>query len=176
MSSIDLHIHTIYSDGQHTVSEILRKSEEVGLSTISITDHDTVDAYEELEKTEVRSLFSGKIIPGIEISFNLDGRLFDVLGYDIDITIMKKLLNNRMSRKQQKQMQVELLEEFKNVCKKNEISFNKSLTIKNGTKSEAFNILFTDISNFDKHSTILSYIYGVSINALSNMAVGRLPK
>jgi len=97
LKNIDLHIHTVHSDGQHTVSEILTQCEKIGLLLISITDHDSVNAYEELNNFKIRNLFSGIIIPGIELSFNLDGRLFDVLGYDIDTLYMKDLLNNRMN-------------------------------------------------------------------------------
>lgn len=112
MKNIDLHIHTIHSDGQHTVSEILRQSEKIGLSLISITDHDSVNAYDELNDLETRNLFSGIIIPGIELSFNLGGRLFDVLGYDIDTSYMKTLLNERMNENKKKEMQIEILSDF----------------------------------------------------------------
>lgn len=151
MNNIDLHIHTRYSDGQHTVSEILRQCEEIGLKAISITDHDSVNAYDELNNSEIRNLFSGVIIPGIELSFNLDGRLFDILGYDIDTSYMKYLLNNIMNEEKKKEMQTELLEEWKKICRKKGIKFDENLSIKYGTKSEAFNLLFTDISDFNKY-------------------------
>ena len=38
-SYIDMHIHTTYSDGTLTPSEILERSLEIGLKAISITDH-----------------------------------------------------------------------------------------------------------------------------------------
>lgn len=151
MKNIDLHIHTIHSDGQHTVSEILTQCEKIGLLSISITDHDSVNAYEELNNFKIRNLFSGIIIPGIELSFNLDGRLFDVLGYDIDTLYMRDLLNNRMNEEKKKGMQNEILEEWKNICRIKGIKFDENLFIKNGTKSEAFNLLFTDISDFNKY-------------------------
>jgi len=44
---IDLHIHTTASDGQHTPTEIVAMAVGVGLSTIAITDHDTVAGLEE---------------------------------------------------------------------------------------------------------------------------------
>ena len=42
---IDLHLHTNYSDGTDTVSELLEKAEQQKIEVISITDHDTVRAY-----------------------------------------------------------------------------------------------------------------------------------
>ena len=151
LKNIDLHIHTIHSDGQHTVSEILRQCEKIGLSSISITDHDSVNAYDELNDSEIRNLFSGIIIPGIELSFDFGGRLFDVLGYDIDTSYMKSLLNERMNENRKKEMQSELLEECKRICIIKGIKFDEKLSVKNGTKSEAFNLLFTDISDFNKY-------------------------
>ena len=41
----DLHIHTNYSDGTNTPEEILYLSKEINLKSISITDHDTIEAY-----------------------------------------------------------------------------------------------------------------------------------
>jgi len=44
---IDLHMHTIYSDGDKTVEEVLKMCEERKLEYISITDHDTCKQYED---------------------------------------------------------------------------------------------------------------------------------
>ena len=40
---VDLHIHTNYSDGIFTPEQVVEYASRVGLSAISITDHDTVD-------------------------------------------------------------------------------------------------------------------------------------
>lgn len=151
MKYIDLHIHTTYSDGEYKPEEVLKKCEEKGLSIISITDHDTVEAYYDLEKAEIRNNFSGKIICGTELSFNLDGHLYDVLGYNIDYIKMQQLLENRMNEEEKKQMQATLLEEWKEVCRKKGIKFDENIKTSKGTKSEAFNILYNDISNFEKY-------------------------
>lgn len=36
---VDMHIHTVYSDGDKTINEVLKKCEEKKLEYISITDH-----------------------------------------------------------------------------------------------------------------------------------------
>ena len=43
MRAIDLHTHSIYSDGSLTVEELIDLAIEKGLSHIALTDHDTVD-------------------------------------------------------------------------------------------------------------------------------------
>ena len=45
---IDLHMHTTYSDGTESCETVLKKCQEKNLNYISITDHNTARAYEEL--------------------------------------------------------------------------------------------------------------------------------
>lgn len=82
---IDLHLHTRYSDGKGLIQDVLREAQQAGLAAISITDHDNVDVYEELKRPEIRSLFDGRIIPGIEVSAMQDGVIVHILGYGIDL-------------------------------------------------------------------------------------------
>ena len=42
-SMIDLHIHTLFSDGQYTPAEFIKKAADKNIEVIAITDHDTVD-------------------------------------------------------------------------------------------------------------------------------------
>ena len=55
---IDLHMHTLYSDGTENCVSILKKCEEKKLEYISITDHNTAKAYNELEKIDIGNYFS----------------------------------------------------------------------------------------------------------------------
>lgn len=41
----DLHIHSYYSDGTYSPAEIVKKASELGIGTIAVSDHNTVDAY-----------------------------------------------------------------------------------------------------------------------------------
>lgn len=50
---IDLHTHTRYSDGTDSVAELLSNAESKKLNIISITDHNTALAYNELKKNEL---------------------------------------------------------------------------------------------------------------------------
>lgn len=89
-NEIDLHIHTTKSDGTKTPKETLTQAEELGLKKISITDHESVDAYPEVE--EYRKLFSGIIISGIELKTICQGREIELLGYGISVKEMKQNL------------------------------------------------------------------------------------
>ncbi|MCL2229113.1 MAG: PHP domain-containing protein [Firmicutes bacterium] len=106
----DLHTHTLYSaDSLETVADLLLAGENLGLSVISITDHNSVGGYQDLEKPEVRKLFGGKIVTGVELVtmtnvreeqrsrasevVMLDGYSFEILGYGIDAKKMGKILS-----------------------------------------------------------------------------------
>lgn len=80
----DLHIHTSYSDGFFTPGEVVKKAFEKGLSTISITDHDSVNGVEEAIKAGLK--YNITIIPGIELSAMYGEREIHILGYFIDYT------------------------------------------------------------------------------------------
>lgn len=40
---IDLHTHSIKSDGSMTPAEVVREAKKAGLSAIALSDHDTVE-------------------------------------------------------------------------------------------------------------------------------------
>ena len=67
-NAIDLHMHTKYSDGSDTCTEILENVQRRNLDIISITDHNTALAYEELEKIDIEKYYKEKIISGIELN------------------------------------------------------------------------------------------------------------
>ena len=62
---IDLHTHTSVSDGKLSPSELVKRAESNGIDILSITDHDTTDAYTKLKNIDRLSL---TLIPGIEFS------------------------------------------------------------------------------------------------------------
>lgn len=64
---IDLHTHTNCSDGDYTPAQLLRLAKERGVGTIAITDHDTVDGYDEALFALAKEL-EIELIPGIEFS------------------------------------------------------------------------------------------------------------
>lgn len=46
----DLHVHTAYSDGIHSIEETIKLAKEKGIKVIAITDHDTVFHFKEVQK------------------------------------------------------------------------------------------------------------------------------
>ncbi|QDU21633.1 PHP domain-containing protein [Urbifossiella limnaea] len=78
----DLHVHTIASDGEYTPSQVAALAREAGLSAVAVTDHDTLAGV--AEACDAASSVRGKpleVVPGVEISTDLDGRELHLLGY-----------------------------------------------------------------------------------------------
>ena len=77
---INLHLHTNVSDGALTPARLVKRAQEIGLDLISITDHDTADAYKQLPT----SLLPLRIFPGMEVSSLHQGNDVHILAYGFD--------------------------------------------------------------------------------------------
>ena len=77
-STVDLHIHTTASDGSDSPALLLQKLKQAGITTFSVTDHDTVDGALEME-TLVTSEF--RFVRGIEFSCETPVGKCHILGY-----------------------------------------------------------------------------------------------
>lgn len=83
MNKIDLHIHSEHSaDGELTVQEILNISKKDGLSTIAITDHNSVKGIN--SAIHYGNQLHIEVIPGIEIDCIYHSINLHLLGYFID--------------------------------------------------------------------------------------------
>lgn len=77
--TIDLHTHTRYSDGTFRPSETVSLALERGLTTISISDHDSTEGLGEAFDAAAGSAL--EIVPGVEFSTVRDGHGMHVLAY-----------------------------------------------------------------------------------------------
>ena len=82
-AKVDLHLHTVASDGRLTPTELVQLAARKGLKTISVTDHDTTDGL--AEAFDAAKEYPGlRVVPGIELSADVPGDEVHVLGYFID--------------------------------------------------------------------------------------------
>ena len=79
---VDLHTHTTYSDGAHTPVEVVKLAHKNGLSVIAITDHDSVNALK--EASECGRDLGVEVIPGLELSTDVDDKEVHLLAYFMD--------------------------------------------------------------------------------------------
>ena len=75
---IDLHIHTTASDGQYTPTQIVEKAAEKNITTIAITDHDTVAGLE--EGAAAAKEHGITFVPGVELNISFPTGEFHLLG------------------------------------------------------------------------------------------------
>ena len=66
MKYADLHMHTNHSDGVCEIKDVLKDAKAHGLEVISITDHDTINHYDEIFKAATK--IGLKVIKGVEMS------------------------------------------------------------------------------------------------------------
>jgi len=104
----NLHLHTNVSDGALSPHQLIKKAQEMALDLISITDHDTVDAYFMLPKSTIPL----KIIPGIEISTQYEERDVHLLAFGIDIHNKDLLAMTEMYLHGRKERAIVILEKL----------------------------------------------------------------
>jgi predicted metal-dependent phosphoesterase TrpH len=76
---IDLHTHTLFSDGRESLNNLLKLASERNIEILSITDHDSVYAYDSIQPTSPI-----KIITGVELSVWYNDSIIHILGYGFD--------------------------------------------------------------------------------------------
>jgi 3',5'-nucleoside bisphosphate phosphatase len=80
-SLIDLHAHSNASDGTDDPAVVMRRAAAAGLDVVALTDHDT-----QAGVAAARAALPGglTLIPGMELSCDLDGRSVHLLAYLFD--------------------------------------------------------------------------------------------
>ncbi len=79
---IDLHSHTLHSDGDRSPAQLFAEAKAAGLTVLSVTDHDTVLGIEECRNAS--RAVGLRFVPGIELSCELHGREVHILGHFIE--------------------------------------------------------------------------------------------
>jgi predicted metal-dependent phosphoesterase TrpH len=79
---IDLHCHSICSDGSDAPAAIAAIADRSGLKAVALTDHDTVEGLDDF--LDQQNCVSTRLIPGIELSCEFLGRDLHILGLFMD--------------------------------------------------------------------------------------------
>ena len=79
---IDLHLHTTASDGRLSPTELVAHAAASGVRILAVTDHDTIDGFDEAAAEAARQAVL--LVPGIEITAVDRGRDVHMLGYFFD--------------------------------------------------------------------------------------------
>lgn len=79
---IDLHLHTTASDGRSTPEELVRRAAAAGITTMAVTDHDTMAGIPAARTAAAEAGID--VVPGIEITAVHNGKDVHMLGYFVD--------------------------------------------------------------------------------------------
>lgn len=112
MNTIDLHMHSIYSDdGEYTPTELMKMCKDAGLTTVAIADHNSTSAIAEAKKAA--KALGINYIPAIELDCTIHGVDLHVLGYGIDENNQALLDNAEYVKKQAQNVGKEQIEKVK---------------------------------------------------------------
>jgi predicted metal-dependent phosphoesterase TrpH len=84
---VDFHMQSTQSDGELSVRDLIDYCVEQGVTAMSVTDHDSIEAYE--EGREYAAAAGIGYIPGVEISSTWEGRDIHILGYMYEPTHLR---------------------------------------------------------------------------------------
>ena len=133
---IDLHMHSNYSaDGKQSVNQIIENTKSRGFDIIAITDHDSLDAYDELYDIVKDGLTDPIIIPGIEFTM-------DNLKYGGQCHMLELFINPK-----DKTLNIQVEKNKKAMFNRSKIQFKRlkeNITISNITKENKIKISYED--------------------------------
>ena len=80
--NFDLHTHSNASDGSYAPADLVRLAAECGVTTLALTDHDTVSGIAEAQAAGEK--YGVTLIPGVEISIDFTPGTMHICGYYLD--------------------------------------------------------------------------------------------
>jgi predicted metal-dependent phosphoesterase TrpH len=164
---IDLHLHTTTSDGSDEPIDILIKAQQLGLKYISITDHDSIGAYNKLKDIKIHNYFQGKLIPGCEFSAVHNGKPIEILGYGIDLDVI--IREGIVSDERFYERENAYLSKLKETCRNLNIKYSDDLSIKG--KYFATQMMHADLRKYPENEKHFAKEIWESLNAFYRTCV-----
>jgi len=102
VGGIDLHTHTVYSDGTFTPAQLIALAGERDVATLALTDHDTTDGLQEAMTAGAEK--GVEVVPGVEFSTVHSGEGVHILCYFMDpadpglVAELRRLREDRFTR------------------------------------------------------------------------------
>lgn len=179
-SDIDNHNHTKGSDGRQSSLRMLLRANNKGRNIVSITDHDSVKGYKNLEedlyavvetvkmdksynpRNIIQILRDVKLMTGVELITSYNGVIVEVLGYDIDVKKMNEEIQNLKSNVKKKPYEV-LYQEFNKIIDEKNLVFDKNILdeaynkIKNEGKGGVVGPFFNELIRHEENKKYLIY-------------------
>jgi len=81
-SHVDLHTHTLRSDGTLTPTDLVTRAHARGVQVLGLTDHDVTDGLAEAQSTA--AALGMRLVPGVEVSVTWEAQTVHIVGLAID--------------------------------------------------------------------------------------------
>ena len=147
---IDLHTHTIFSDGTWTLEEMLTNAENSNINILAITDHDTALPHIKLKDIDIKKYFSGRVIVGGEFNAIFKNTKIELLGYNFNPVQLQNWIDNTYNKKEEIQEYKEEFLEILELCKKNGIKTSSELKYDESLKYPT-KIIYNDITKYKEN-------------------------
>lgn len=191
-ANIDIHNHTRGSDGRQRSMRMLLRAAKTRKNIVSITDHNSVDGYKNLEDdlysiVEVVKedesydpshiidvLETVKLLTGTELITSYQGVIVEVLGYGIDIDIMREEIRRLQATVTKKPYEV-LYSEFKKLIKEKNLVFDESVLdaayqkIKLEGKGGVVGPFYQELASHPENDRFLEYEENGAIKRADNL-------
>lgn len=82
MGVVDLHMHSVYSDGSMEPKDLILMGKERGLKIMALTDHDDIEGSKEFVKYNNLGVY---LYSGVELTAKASKGRMHILGYNIDL-------------------------------------------------------------------------------------------
>src|SRR3989337_2390610 len=99
---IDLHTHTVASDGLLDAAQLIRLAGEAGVGVLAVTDHDSTESVEAAMRSGREAGID--VVPAVELNTDVPGAEVHILGYFIDHrlewlqALLRRLRDGRLHR------------------------------------------------------------------------------
>lgn len=177
----DIHNHTRGSDGRQSAFRFLLRAAHNSKNIVSMSDHDSVKGYKNLEndlysvvetiKADksyepskiIEMLESIKILKGTELITSYNGVIIEVLGYNFDVDKMQSEIE-RLKTTVQKKPYEALYEGFTKIIEERGLTFNKEVLdeaynkIKQEGKGGVVGPFYNELAAHEENKNLLTYI------------------
>lgn len=90
VGEVDLHMHSIFSDGSNSPRELLNTAKQIGITKMALTEHDNIEGSKELMNYNNEGVY---LYSGVELTARVNKGRMHILGYNIDLN------NERLNQK-----------------------------------------------------------------------------
>lgn len=152
MGIINLHIHSIHSlDGTNDINSIINESFKNGISYLSVTDHNTCEAYLDLDINKINK--SGTIIYGMEADALINNVTYDILCYGFDLNSVNSWAKEQYGTIESRQTKI--YAKLEELCKALNIKIDKTISYNPG-KEYAHMAIYRMLGSTDENKEFLS--------------------